>query len=574
MTNGGAGLRFALGSTVDRLWLMEVDMGALIAGVVRQVAPLSLVGVVTATLFAACSLTPSLLPRTPAYQGLVSGLSLAIGYALGTGIQWLWTYLELPRRAGSRRVAMAAVALALGVALLFLWQASAWQNSVRRLMGLDDVSGIRPFTVAVIALLVFGALLGAGRMFRRTFRYLSRRLERFLPRRVSIVLGVLSAVALFWAATDRILITQGLRLADSVSQEVDAAIPPDLERPAEPARTGSAASLIDWRDLGRTGREFVTSGPTAQELTAFSGEESPAPIRVYVGLNAASTPEARADIALRELQRVGAFERAVVLLVTPTGTGWVDPAALVPVEYLHRGDIASVAMQYSYLPSMLALPTDGAYGAENARALFQAVYGHWTGLPRDRRPALYLYGVSLGALNSDRSYDVHDIIADPFHGVLWTGPPFRSDHWNSITRDRQSGSPAWRPRFRDGAVVRFMNQQGGLELGDTPWGPFRIAYLQYGSDPITFFSVDSIYREPAWLREPRAPDVSPALRWFPVVTTVQLMADMAVANTAPPGYGHTFSAAHYIDAWLALMEPRGWTAAEVVRLKTHLASPR
>jgi uncharacterized membrane protein len=547
-------------------------MGARIAGVVRHVAPLSIVGGVTATLLAACSLTPSMLPRPPAFQGVVSGLSLAIGYGLGAGIQWLWIYLELPRRPGGRRLARAAVALALGVAALFLWQASAWQNSVRHLMGLDDVSGIRPFAVAVIALLVFAVLLGVARIFRRTFRYLACRLERFLPRRVSVVLGVLAAVALFWAVADRILITQGLRLADSLSREVDAAIPPDLEPPAEPARTGSAASLIDWHDLGRAGREFVTSGPTAHELSAFSGEQATAPIRVYVGLNAASTPEARAGLALRELERVGGFERAVVLLVTPTGTGWVDPAALVPVEYLQRGDIASVAMQYSYLPSMIALPTDAAYGAENARALFQAVYGHWTKLPRDRRPALYLYGVSLGALNSDGSFDVHDIIADPFHGALWTGPPFRSDHWKSITHDRQSGSPAWRPRFRDGAVVRFMNQQGGLEIGDAPWGSFRIAYLQYGSDPITFFSVDSIYREPAWLREPRAPDVSPALRWFPVVTTVQLLADMFVANAAPPGYGHVFSAAHYIDAWLALMEPPGWPAAQVERLKTLLTS--
>jgi uncharacterized membrane protein len=229
-------------------------------------------------------------------------------------------------------------------------------------------------------------------------------------------------------------------------------------------------------------------------------------------------------------------------------------------------------MQYSYLPSMLALPTDAAYGAENARALFQAVYRHWTGLPRENRPALYLYGVSLGALNSDRSFDVHDIIADPFNGALWAGPPFRSDHWNSIARDRQPGSPSWLPRFRDGSVVRFMNQQGGLEVGAAAWGPFRIAYLQYGSDPITFFSVGSLYREPEWMRGPRAPDVSSALRWFPVVTTVQLMADMAVADTTPPGYGHVFSAAHYIDAWLALMEPRGWTDDTVAHLKALLAS--
>jgi uncharacterized membrane protein len=225
-------------------------------------------------------------------------------------------------------------------------------------------------------------------------------------------------------------------------------------------------------------------------------------------------------------------------------------------------------MQYSYLPSVLALPTEGAYGAENARALFQAVYGRWIRLPKETRPALYLYGVSLGALNSDLSFDVHDIIAEPFDGALWTGPPFRGEHWSTITANREPESPVWRPRFRDGNVVRFMNQQGGLEKGGVTWGPFRIAYLQHASDPMTFFSVDSLYREPAWMREPRGFDVSPSLRWFPIVTTVQLIADMAVANTAPSGYGHNFAAEHYIDAWLALMEPKGWTVEKVARLKS------
>jgi uncharacterized membrane protein len=118
------------------------------------------------------------------------------------------------------------------------------------------------------------------------------------------------------------------------------------------------------------------------------------------------------------------------------------------------------------------------------------------------------------------------------------------------------------------------DRQGGLEVGAAAGRPFRLAYLQYGSDPITFFSVESLYREPTWMREPRAPDVSSALRRFPVVTTVQLMADMAVADTTPPGSGHVFSAEHYIDAWLALMEPRGWTGDKVSLLKALLRPRR
>jgi uncharacterized membrane protein len=115
-----------------------------------------------------------------------------------------------------------------------------------------------------------------------------------------------------------------------------------------------------------------------------------------------------------------------------------------------------------------------------------------------------------------------------------------------------------------------MNQDGGLERGDAAWGPFRIAVLHYGSDPMTFFSASTLYRQPAWLAEPRAPDVSSALRWYPVVTMLQLSADMAVANTAPPGVGHNFAAVHYASAWLALMEPKGWSPPDLQRLNELL----
>ncbi len=240
-----------------------------------------------------------------------------------------------------------------------------------------------------------------------------------------------------------------------------------------------------------------------------------------------------------------------------------------PLEYLTRGDMATVAAQYSYLSSPLALLAEGSYGAEMARALFLEVYRHWTSLPRDARPALYLHGLSLGALNSSLSFDFQDILADPFPGVLWSGPPFRTEAWSRVTRDRDPTSPAWLPRYREGRVVRFMNQDGGLDWSDAPWGPLRIAYLQQASDPITFFSADAFVREPEWMEEPRGPDVSPDLRWYPVVTGLQLAADMLIGGS-PPGFGHTFAAEHYLEAWVALVEPQGWTPEALARLREHV----
>src|SRR5262249_11553884 len=101
--------------------------------------------------------------------------------------------------------------------------------------------------------------------------------------------------------------------------------------------------------------------------------------------------------ALEELKRVGGFERSVLIVVTPTGTGWVDPAAIDSVEYLHNGAVASVALQYSYLASWLSLLVEPGYGAGAARALFNEIYGYWITLPNDSRPRLYLHGLSLGA---------------------------------------------------------------------------------------------------------------------------------------------------------------------------------
>ncbi|WP_237056082.1 alpha/beta hydrolase [Microbulbifer sediminum] len=531
---------------------------------------LSIPGVLLGTIFFALSLTPSLIPRDDVMQGIVSGISFAAGYGIGVFLVWLWRFLELPvPRDGARRVIGWATAVAcVLLALAFLWQATRWQNSVRSLMGLEAVDSSRPVTVTLAALAIFLVILLLARLFHRIMRFLSRHLERFIPRRVSLLLGLVAAFALFWAAVNDVLINAGLRTVDSIYQKLDARIAPDMPAPENPDSPGGANSLVRWQDMGHQGRQYLALRPTEADIREVAGRALE-PIRVYVGLNAAETPEARAKLALDEFIRVGGFERSVVILITPTGTGWVDPGAINSVEFLHRGDIASVAMQYSYLPSPIALMTEDAYGRESAEALFQAIYGHWRSLPRDSRPRLYLFGLSLGALNSDRSFDFYDIIDDPFHGALWTGPPFRTDTWRAVTANRDPGSPAWLPEFGDGAVVRFGNHFGGYDRGSAPWGDFRLAFLQHSSDPIVFFTPDALFRKPAWMNKPRGPEVSPDLQWYPIVTMFHLAADMH-AGIAPMGFGHSYAPADYVRAWLALTEPQGWGEADLDRLREKL----
>jgi uncharacterized membrane protein len=544
--------------------------------IIRYWYSFSLTGLLIGTLFFAASLTPTLIPRDYLTQGVLSGCSAAAGYGIGFSLRRLWTYLELPE-AKSRvlRVTKLLAVIACGiVGLVFLWRTAEWQNSIRAVMGRAPVDTAHPLEVGVFALVTFVILIALARLFKRTLFFVSQRPNTYIPIRISYVVGTLTAVLLFWSAADGIVFRYALRVADSSFRQLDALIPPDTHQPVDPAKTGSAASLVRWGDLGRMGRSYISTGPSSSDISNVTGRPALEPIRVYVGLQSAGTPQQRAKLALEELRRVGGFDRSVLVIITPTGTGWVDEQGIDPVEYLHGGDIASVAAQYSYLASWMSLLVEPGYGAEQARALFTEIYGYWTTLPKDKRPKLYLYGLSLGTLSSERSNELFEVLADPYQGALWAGPPFPSRIWNSITKNRNPGTPQWLPQFRDGSYVRFTAQKNALEIPGAKWGPLRVVYLQYASDPIVFYDPLSFYREPEWMKTPRGPDVSPDLRWYPVVTFLQLTLDVAMATTAPVGYGHVYAAEHYIDAWVEVTGITDWSADDIARLKKHFIDAR
>ncbi|WP_296082466.1 alpha/beta-hydrolase family protein [uncultured Agrobacterium sp.] len=542
----------------------------------RFLGPLSSTGVVFGTLLFCASLTPSLLPRTFIMQGVLCGFSFAIGYLIGILLKTIYVYLELPQpsrhdRRGIRFVlSLAAIVSAIG----FLWQAGRWQNSIRLLMEMSPLDSSHPIRTGAVAVAVAAILIGFGRLFQLVRLLLALRSRRFLPRRLANVVSAIAALVLGWMVLNGLIFDIGLRFADSSLKQVDSLIEPDVPKPTDQLKTGSDGSLMTWQSLGRRGREFVATGPTAQQIASFTGRPALEPIRVYAGLNSADTPAERAKLALDELKRTGAFQRQTLLVVVPTGTGWIDPEALDTVEYLHNGDIASVAVQYSYLSSWIALLTEPDYGVETARALFEEVYGYWTTLPKDTRPKLYLHGLSLGALNSQKSSDLYDVLADPFQGALWSGPPFASPIWRMATNGRVDGTPQWLPRFRDSSVIRFADQYQTAKMPNASWGPMRIVYLQYASDPITFFETSSLYRRPEWMNQPRGRDISSSFRWFPLVTFLQLTLDVAAATTAPIGYGHVYAPEHYIDAWMEVTTPQGWSENELQRLKMFFKAQR
>lgn len=542
----------------DGGWTKSLNGGRILLGVI----------------FFAASLTPTLVPRGEVVQGALAGGALAIGYAIGTAVHWLWRYLELPQLSTRARPGFNILAMfgCVVVAAASLWQATDWQNSIRAAMHMEPAEATWPLVLCVIAAVTFVLILVVARLFKGLTRAIASRIARFAPLKVANVVAVVAAAALFWSVANNVIMRAALNVLDSSFAEWDRLFEPERPQPTSPDKTGSARSLVRWDELGRTGRRFVASGPTAEQIGSFTGRPAQSPIRVYVGLLGADTAERRARLALDELKRQGGFDRANLIVVTPTGTGWIDPAAMDTVEYLHNGDVASVAVQYSYLNSPLSLMVQPEFGAEAARALFREVYGYWTALPKDKRPKLYLHGLSLGSLNSEKSTELFEILADPINGALWSGPPFANRLWRSFTDGRKQASPAWLPEFRDGRFVRFMNQSGSPVPMDAPWGPFRIVYLQYASDPITFFDYETAYRRPAWMSEPRGPDVSSSLQWYPIVTMLQLAIDMGFANNTPMGFGHVFAPEHYADAWVSLTDPQDWTQEALSRLKQHLAN--
>lgn len=539
----------------------------------RYWAGFSYVGLVLATLFFAASLTPSLLPRHYAVQGILSGVALGVGYAVGVSLVLLWRYLEIPEPAARvQRVGKWITTLGvLCVVSGFLWRATVWQNSIRQLMRMPPVETAYPWRVALIALLTAAGLIAVARSLRKLWNYLDRQINFVVPRRVSYVMSLVAVALGVFLLVNDVFARLALHVADEIFLELDGFVEEGIEPPTQATSSGGPESLIEWDSIGRMGKTFVVAGPTRQGISEFWGQDARQPLRVYVGLGTRETMHERAELALAELKRVGGFDRSLLVVATPTGTGWLDPGAVDTLEYLHAGDTAIVSMQYSYLPSWITILVDPHRARDSAHVLFEEIYNHWRTLPRDDRPKLYLHGLSLGALGSAASADLFTVFEDPIQGGVWSGPPFPSPQWSSATAHRRPDSSMWLPKFRDGSLLRFTNQQNSLETGKR-WGPMRFVYLQHASDPMTFFSPELLYRRPDWLVGERGPDVSPYLRWIPLVTFLQIGFDIPMATSVPVGYGHNFAPANYLDAWIAVTAPGAWSENDTERLKQLFAS--
>ncbi|QHE70920.1 alpha/beta hydrolase [Rhodococcus sp. WAY2] len=532
-------------------------------------------GLVIAVFFVWLSLTPTLLPRGPFFQGLVTGVSAAIGYAVGFLGSKFVRYL-VQREASDHVKTMvrrtAAVVGLVGTAVMLVWFGN-WQAELREIMSAAPFPWWGYLVMGIVALLVYVGLVATARVLLRAVRWVERKISRVVPRRISAtVIGVI-VVALVFALVNGAAvraIMSGLNSSfAAVNQETKAGDEP----PTSPLRSGGPESLVTWDSLGRQGRSFISRGPSVEDLSAFNGGRAAVePIRTYAGLaSGGDSIRENAQVAADELERAGGFDRAVVGVATTTGTGWINESLVSSLEYMYNGDTATVGLQYSYLPSWLSFLVDKERAHQAGEALFDAVYDKWKKLPPESRPKLVVMGESLGSFGGESAFGNVDDVEARTDGVLFTGPPNANEIWTDVTTNRDPGSPEWLPVYEQGEMVRFGARAAeDLPRPDAPWGQPRMVYLQHPSDPIVWWSPELLVREPDWLKEERGYDVLDSTQWFPFVTFFQVAADMAVSTGVPDGHGHSY-VVDIADAWSAILPPDGWTSADNERLRTELA---
>ena len=523
-------------------------------------------------IFACLSFTPSLLPRGGLIQGIICGITAAIGYGLGVLLASIWRAFPDREPRDPRRRAWPVFFIAGSV----LFAASFglgqyWQHQVRTLMGVTDYNVALVVAEPFVAALVFGLFLLIGRGLRGLYRWLAKLLNRWIGPRAARGIGWAVVVGLTYLVVSGLLLQGFVNVMNDAYGLRDTKTAEGIHQPTTSLRSGGPGSLIPWDSLGWQGRNFSGEGPSVSDLGKFTGHPATAPIRIYAGLASADGPEAQAALAVRDLQRAGGFQRKNLLVTTTTGSGWVDPALVDSFEYLSNGDSATVAIQYSYLPSWVSYLVDQSKALAAGQALFDAVYGAWVKLPPGDRPKLYVAGESLGSFGGEAAFTGENDLANRTNGALFVGPPNFNTLFREFSDHRDPGSPEVQPIYQDGRIVRFVNDPAtGIPPAGQPWNGTRILYLMHPSDPIVWWSPHLIFSEPDWISEPPGKDVLKTMFWVPFVTFWEVTADLPFATGVPEGHGHKYTA-EYVNGFNAIMRT-GLSSQQLASLRKIIAA--
>ncbi len=314
--------------------------------------------------------------------------------------------------------------------------------------------------------------------------------------------------------------------------------------PLQPEVSGGPGSSVDFRTLSKMGRRFVWTLRTPDIIQTVTGEPAVAtPIRVYVGLESAATEEERVALAVEELERTGAFDRAWLMITTPTGTGYGNYAAAGTLEFLTRGDCANVVMQYAARPSPISLDRVSD-GRSQVRMLVDAIKAKLDQRPGSRRPRVMMFGESLGAWSSQDAFmgqGSQGLIDAGIDHAIWIGTPMESKWKDQVLGpDRSELDATTIGVFNDISEWRALDASARKDI--------RYVMITHYNDGVAVFGPPLAVQAPEWLADPdaRPPTVPRSQRWIPVTSFVQGLIDNKNAARVVPGVfaaeGHDYRA--------------------------------
>lgn len=526
---------------------------------------ISLIGVVGALVMYGVSVSPSLLARSWQWHAVASGVLSAVGYIVGLTIQRFYA-LVVPRL-GVEITAPQSVSIAFRAVLLlgfFLWFLRWLLQSYRERKRANHLVGMRGETLGEYLLGTFCAfilmlfLLGIAWGLQWIGRAIVIVLSQWMHMVFALALSLLILVVIVYALTSKVLLKLGINFFTRHARKMNNRTAKGIVQPQVSERSGSPQSRSSWRAVGGQGRVFLGRGPSRADIEAVTGCAAMEPIRVYAGMpEEGQSLQSAADLVVEELHRTGAFDRAVILIATSTGSGWVDEWQVQPLEYLTRGNCATASMQYSFVPSSINFLTDLDVSEEAAVILFETIRRAVDEIPEDRRPALFVCGESLGAYASQHVFSGIVDVLSRTDGALWVGTPAFTPMHAELAAIRHRGSPEVAPVVANGRHVRFVNVPENLwadvygrELGD--WNYPRVVYAQHPSDPVVWWNSELVWHKPDWISEKVDGDVSPHMQYTRGATYIQVLVDMPVAGTAPGGHGHTYHE-ELIPLWEAIL---------------------
>lgn len=538
----------------------------------RYIGSFNFLGIIIGALFTYCSFFPSLLPRGWILQGVLSGVLFITGYGIGLVLSHFIRKFGPDEPAPARRHQIKTYTYIL-LALIYLVMAVLghnWQNEVRKLVTQPPVNDLEIIGTTIVGYLIAAFILLISRWIRTLYIWLKRIINKHVPKPVAYTLAWVIALFLVLGVLKGFIFSGAMDVLNQAYSVKNDTTDAGISQPTSPQLSGSDQSLIKWDTIGRQGRNFIGRVPSTQQLTSFNQAPATQPIRIYSGLKSSDTSKDRAKLAVDDLKRAGGYQRKIIVVVTTTGTGWVDEEGVKPIEYMYNGNDAIVSMQYSYLPSSLSFLVDQQKAKDAGNDLYNAVYNETLNLPADQRPKVVVFGESLGSYGGDAAFANEATFRTTSNGAVWAGPPNFNILRKTATTSRDAGSPEILPVYQNGQILRFAFVPKDLNNPNKPWSDPKAVYLENPSDPIVWWSPSLLFHEPDWLKEPRGADVTAKTHWLPIITFWQVSGDMVFSTGVPDGHGHKYGKMP-TDSWSYVAPPDGWSQQKTDALKAELS---